>query len=112
MSEIKGYGDWIMIKEHSLQKTTDSGIITDLYGIHGKAGEEAEYLIGTVHAVGPKVLDIKIGDTVLYDPYNGGVDEIGIDGTEYFFTRQQYRKRRRYDSDKHGGDNIWAVIDS
>lgn len=43
---------------------------------------------GAVMAVGPKVVDVKLGDTALFDRYSGDNQKLLLDGQEHFLVHE------------------------
>ncbi len=84
---IKPLGDRVVIKSTEMEETTKSGIV-----LTGSAKEKPQ--TAEVVAVGPGgmvdgkevVMNVKIGDTVLYSKYAG--TEVKLDDEEYIIVRQ------------------------
>jgi chaperonin GroES len=84
---IRPLGDRVVIKKLEAEETTKSGII--LAGSAKEKPQEAE-----VVAVGPGgmiegkeiVMEVKVGDKVLFSKYSG--NEVKIDGVEYTILKQ------------------------
>lgn len=85
---IRPLGDRVVIKRIEVEETTKSGIV--LPGSAKEKPQEAE-----VVAVGPGgmvngkevVMELKVGDKVLFSKYSG--DEVKIDGVEYTILKQE-----------------------
>ena len=84
---IKPLGDRVVIKSTETEETTKSGIV-----LTGSAKEKPQ--TAEVVAVGPGgvvdgkdvVMNVKVGDTVLYSKYAG--TEVKFDGEEFIIVRQ------------------------
>jgi chaperonin GroES len=84
---IRPLGDRVVIKRIEVEETTKSGIV--LPGTAKEKPQEAE-----VVAVGPGgmvngkevVMELKVGDKVLFSKYAG--NEVKIDGIEYTILKQ------------------------
>lgn len=84
---IKPLGDRVVIKSTETEETTKSGIV-----LTGSAKEKPQ--TAEIVAVGPGgivdgkevVMNVKVGDTVLYSKYAG--TEVKLDGEEYIIVRQ------------------------
>lgn len=84
---IRPLGDRVVIKRIEVEETTKSGIV--LPGTAKEKPQEAE-----VMAVGPGgmvngkevVMELKVGDKVLFSKYAG--NEVKIDGVEYTILKQ------------------------
>lgn len=81
-SEFNGFGplqDRMLIAPEAAEQVTKGGIIIP--------GQENEVIYqGTVLAVGPKVLDRKVGERLLYGQYSGF--EVGVAGSKYRLIRE------------------------
>ena len=84
---IKPLGDRVVIKNLESQETTASGIV-----LPGSAQEKPQ--VAEIMAVGPGgvvdgkdiVMEVKVGDKVIFSKYSG--TEIKIDGEEFIIVRQ------------------------
>lgn len=84
---IKPLGDRVVIKSTETEETTKSGIV-----LTGSAKEKPQ--TAEIVAVGPGgivdgkevVMNVKVGDTVLYSKYAG--TEVKLEGEEYIIVRQ------------------------
>lgn len=84
---IKPLGDRVVIKKVEAQETTKSGIV-----LPGSAKEQPQ--IAEIVAVGPGgvvdgkeiVMEVKVGDRVIFSKYSG--TEVEYDGEEYTILRQ------------------------
>ena len=84
---VKPLGDRVVIKNVEMEETTKSGIV-----LPGAAKEKPQ--MAEVIAIGPGgnvdgkeiVMQVKVGDKVLYSKYAG--NEVKLDGTEYIVIRQ------------------------
>ncbi len=84
---IKPLGDRVVIKRVEAEETTKSGIV-----LPGSAKEQPQ--LAEVMAVGPGgvvegkeiVMEVKIGDKVIFSKYAG--TEVKFDGEEYTILRQ------------------------
>lgn len=84
---IKPLGDRVVIKSTETEETTKSGIV-----LTGSAKEKPQ--TAEIVAVGPGgivdgkevVMNVKVGDTVLYSKYAG--TEVKLDAEEFIIVRQ------------------------
>ena len=62
---IKPLGERILIKQTEQEEVTKSGIV-----LPGTASKEKP-IIGEVLAVGSKIVEVKVGDKVIFEKYSG-----------------------------------------
>lgn len=67
---IKPLDNYVVLSQMKEQRQTQSGIILTVT-------EKEQPSIGKVLAIGPKVLDIKVGDAVIYQTYSATKVKIG-----------------------------------
>lgn len=71
---IRPLEDYVVLAQKKEDRQTKSGIILNV-------SEKEQPSIGTVIATGPKVLDLKIGDNVIFQTYAG--TKVKIDEQDY-----------------------------
>ena len=62
---IKPLGERVLIKQTEQEEVTKSGIV-----LPGTASKEKP-IIGEVLAVGSKIVEVKVGDKVIFEKYSG-----------------------------------------
>lgn len=77
---LKPLGERVVVKRYEAEEKTASGII-----LPGQAKEKPQ--MAEVVAVGAKVKDVKVGDTVLLKKYGG--NEVKLDGVEYIIVEAE-----------------------
>lgn len=84
---IRPLGDRVVIKKLEAEETTKSGII--LTGTAKEKPQEAEVIavgIGGMIEGKEVVMEVKVGDKILFSKYSG--NEVKIDGEEYTILKQ------------------------
>lgn len=84
---IRPLGDRVVIKKLEAEETTRSGII--LTGTAKEKPQEAEVIavgIGGMIEGKEVVMEVKVGDKILFSKYSG--NEVKIDGEEYTILKQ------------------------
>ena len=84
---IRPLGDRVVIKKLEAEETTKSGII--LTGTAKEKPQEAEVVavgIGGMVEGKEVVMEVKVGDKILFSKYSG--NEVKIDGEEYTILKQ------------------------
>jgi len=84
---IRPLGDRVVIKKLEAEETTKSGII--LTGTAKEKPQEAEVVavgIGGMIEGKEVIMEVKVGDKVLFSKYSG--NEVKIDGEEYTILKQ------------------------
>lgn len=77
---ITPLADYVVATQEAAQTKTASGLF-----LPDNAGEKPK--IATVVATGPAVLDIKVGDKIIFGGYSN--TDIKIDGSEYMLIKQE-----------------------
>jgi len=78
-------GDHVIIRRRMYSNTTDSGIIRNV----SDEGKEVAATQGMVAAIGPDVVNIDVGDEVVFQDYQGR-PIIGSDGKPYYLVRMEF----------------------
>jgi chaperonin GroES len=77
---ITPLADYVVAAQEAAQTKTASGLF-----LPDNTGEKPK--IATVKAIGPAVLDIKVGEKIIFGGYSN--TDIKIDGTEYMLIKQE-----------------------
>lgn len=78
--KINPLADRVVVEQIESEETTASGII-----LPDSAKEKPEE--GKVVAIGKDVVEVVVGDTVLYSKY--GPNEVKVDGKEYMIVKEE-----------------------
>ena len=72
--------DYVVVQQEEAKNKTASGLL-----LPDKAGEKPK--IASVLAVGPAVVDVKVGDRIVYGGYSNS--EVKVDGVEYLLVKNE-----------------------